>query len=79
VWWREARPVMSRTIKECDRQLRNNFKGATVTQHGVMLMKDGVVMDVKAWNQKVKTVFDRREEYQKICRINYIRESSDKK
>jgi len=63
VWWREARPVMSRTIKECDGQLRNNFEGATVVRNGVVLMKEGIVVDVEAWKERVKVVFDRRKEY----------------
>jgi len=70
---------MSRTIKECDRQLRSNFEGATVTQHGILLMKEGIVVDVEAWNQRVKTVFDRRKEYYNKWQLNYTQGSSDKR
>jgi len=79
VWWRQGLAVMPRTIEECDRKLRGNFEGATTVRDGVVLVRKGEIVDVEAWDRRVRTVFDRREEYQYKCRINYIQQNSDKK
>lgn len=78
MWWRESIGSMPQTIEECERRLKSNFEGATVLKSGVVLMKDGVIVDKAAWKERVQTVFDRREEYQYKWGLNCTRDKQDK-